>query len=94
MFHLALEMSKEPAFDFLPEVYSASIIGSTESAPRSLRLAMLAYDSAEWQAACNKEVELLANKKVWVLVDRPLTKIVIWGMWLFKCKVEQDGAIK
>lgn len=60
--------------------------------PKSYKKAMLTGDSLSWQQACDTEMNSLLKKDVWTLVDRPVNKCIIRGMWIFRKKLKGDGS--
>lgn len=85
-----LESSQlESYFSCLPqECYETS---NATPDPKSYKRAMLTGDSQSWRQACDKEMSSLLKKDVWTLVDRPVNKCIIRGMWIFRKKLKGDG---
>lgn len=88
------EVNNVPVFDCLPSAFSAHSLPTSDPPPKSLKTALNMYDGEKWLAACKKEINSLASKNVWTLVDRPHDKKVIRGMWLFKRKIQTDDSVK
>ena len=82
----------EPRFDCLPPHCHA--VKPIDECPKSYKKAMLMYNGGSWKAACEKEMKSLKDKHVWTLVERPVDRQIIQGMWLFKRKPLVGGGIK
>lgn len=94
MCNVAELFSEKTFFDCLPEAFSSACVPPFDEVPKSLKSAKSMYDGSEWMKACEKEIESLSRKNVWVLTERPTHKKFIRGMWLFKRKILASGGIK
>lgn len=85
-------VKKGPWFDCLPVQCNA--VSQALDVPKSYKKALKLPDGHHWQLACEKEMESLKDKCVWTLVDRPTSRQVIRGLWLFKRKQLLGGGVK
>ena len=52
-----------------------------------------AQDSQAWRRAMQEELDMIEKNGTWQLVDRPRNRKVIGVKWIFKTKLNPNGAI-
>ena len=72
---------------------SALTAFTLDDEPRTLKDAMESPDWDKWQAAMDEELSALAKNNTWVLVDRPSHLKPIKSKWVFKKKLDPNGAL-
>ena len=79
-----------------PDRYShhVSIASSEEHDPSSVAEAKSASDAPEWEKAMEKEMNSLISNDVWELVECPPDRRIVGSKWIFKRKIDEDGAIE
>lgn len=82
----------EPRFNCLP--VQCHSVTHVQDVPKLYKKAFMMKDGQKWKDACIEEMESLKKNSVWSLVDRPDSRQVIWGMWLFKKKNLVGGGVK
>lgn len=82
----ALTIAWENSHMFDLALSSCNLVTNVDETPRSFSKAVSGYEGKRWMAACEKEVQAMVDKQVWVLVDRPKSANVIRGLWLFRKK--------
>ncbi|GKA28111.1 retrovirus-related pol polyprotein from transposon TNT 1-94 [Tanacetum coccineum] len=60
--------------------------------PANYKAALLDPESDKWLNAMNVEMQSMKDKEVWVLVDLPPNGKTVGSNWLFKKKINMDGA--
>ena len=70
-------------------------MASTEQQdPSSVAEARSAPDNVKWEKAMGREMKLLRSNEVWELVEPPPDRKVVGKKWIFKRKVDADGAME
>jgi len=59
-------------------------------APTTYEQANQGQESAKWQIAMDEEMEAIRKNKTWRLTDRPASRRVLKGKWVYKVKNEVD----
>ena len=59
-------------------------------APTTYVQAVQGQESAKWQIAMDKKMEAIRKNKTWRLTDRPASRRVLKGKWVYKVKNEVD----
>ena len=62
--------------------------------PSSVAEAKSRPDKAKWENAMEREVESLHSNNVWELVEPPSNRKIVGSKWIFKRKVDADGAVE
>ena len=78
-----------------PDRYGYKVLStSTEQQdPSSVADVKSSPDKVKWEKAMEKEMESLRANKVWELVELPPNQKVVGSKWIFKRKVDADGAV-
>ena len=78
-----------------PDRYSHNLtLASTEQQdPSSVAEAKSTPDKAKWEEAMEREMESLHSNEVWELVEPPPNRKIVGSKWIFKRKVDADGAV-
>jgi len=71
-----------------PSLY---VMGKICKVPRSYAEALASPESLLWQAAMEEELQSLLANETWILVDRPVNRLVIQCLWTYKLKEELTG---
>ena len=79
-----------------PDRYShhLTLLSTEQQDPSSVAEAKSSSDKAKWARAMEKEMESLRSNDVWELVEPPRNRKVIGSKWVFKKKVNADGAVE
>ena len=79
-----------------PDRYSHNLtMASTEQQdPSSVAEAKSSPDKAKWEKAMEGEMESLHSNDVWELVEPPPNRKIVGSKWIFKRKVDSDGAVE
>ena len=79
-----------------PDRYShhLTLLSTEQQDPSSVAEAKSSSDKAKWAKAMEKEMESLRSNDVWELVEPPRNRKVIGSKWVFKKKVNADGAVE
>ena len=59
-------------------------------APTTYLQSIQGQESAKWQIAMDEEMEAIRKNKTWRLTDRPASRRVLKGKWVYKVKNEVD----
>ena len=77
------------------EYFASSFALITEDGePSCYQEAMDDADSEKWKKAMDEEIDSLAKKKTWDLVEFPKGRSVVECKWVFKLKRNVDGSIE
>lgn len=71
----------------------AMAAGISQKLPRTYNAAMKSDESDLWQAACQREIDMLRSMGVWEEVDLPDGKRAVSSKWVFNCKCNANGAV-
>ena len=79
-----------------PDRYSHNLtMASTEQQdPSSVAEAKSSPNKAKWEKAMEREMESLCSNDVWELVEPPPHWKIVGSKWIFKQKVDADGAVE
>jgi len=79
-----------------PDRYGHNLtMASTEQQdPSSVAEAKSSPDKAKWEKAMEREMESLLSNDVWELVEPPPHRKVVGSKWIFKRKVDANGAVE
>nr|GEV87706.1 retrotransposon protein, putative, Ty1-copia subclass [Tanacetum cinerariifolium] len=61
--------------------------------PANYKAALLDPESHKWLNAMNVKMQFMKDNKVWDLVELPPNEKIVGSKWLFKKKIDMDGAI-
>ncbi|GJR34289.1 retrotransposon protein, putative, ty1-copia subclass [Tanacetum coccineum] len=61
--------------------------------PANYKAALLDPESKKWLDAMNVEMQSMKDNDVWVLVELPPNARTVGSKWLFKKKIDMDGAV-
>ncbi|GKB02369.1 retrotransposon protein, putative, ty1-copia subclass [Tanacetum coccineum] len=61
--------------------------------PANYRAALLDPESKKWLDAMNVEMQSMKDNDVWVLVELPPNARTVGSKWLFKKRIDMDGAV-
>ena len=62
--------------------------------PSSVAEAKSAPDAPEWEKAMENEMKSLHSNDVWELVELPPDRRIVGSKWIFKRKIDADGAVE
>ena len=74
--------------------HNLTLLSSEEQDPSSVDEAKLSSDKDKWEKAMEKEIESLRSNEVWELVEPPRDRKIIGSKWIFKKKVDAEGAVE
>ena len=79
-----------------PDWYShnLTLLSTEQQDPSSITEAESSSDKTKWRKAMEMEMESLRSNEVWELVEPPPNRRVIGSKWVFKRKVDADGAVE
>jgi len=73
-----------------PVEYWRPVSYVAHEAPTTYVQAVQGQESAKWQIAMDEEMEAIRKNKTWRLTDRPASRRVLKGKWVYKVKNEVD----
>ena len=69
------------------------MVNSTEPSLNNVNEVRKSADAEKWEAAMDKELEMMKKMKTWELVDAPIGKNVVGCRWVFTMKKDEHGNI-
>jgi len=73
-----------------PVEYWRTVSLVAHEAPTTYVQAIQGQESPKWKIAMDKEMEAIRKTKTWRLTDRPASRCVLKGKWVYKVKNEVD----
>ena len=74
--------------------YNLTVASTEQQDPSSVAEARSAPDKVKWEKAMETEMKSLHSNEVWELVEPPPDRKVVGNKWIFKRKVDADGAVE
>ena len=74
--------------------YHISVALTEDHDPSSVAEAKSAPDAPEWEIAMEREMKSLHSNDVWELVDLPPDRRIVSSKWIFKRKIDANGAVE
>ena len=88
--YVELEIEEEPN----RYGYNLTVASTEQQDPSSVAEARSASDKVKWEKAMEREMKSLHSNEVWELVEPPPDRKVVGNKWIFKRKVDADGAVE
>ena len=70
------------------------MVSTEQQDPSSVAEDKSTPDEIKWEKAMEREIESFHSNEVWELVELPPNWKVVGSKWIFKRKVDADGAVE